>query len=85
MSAVKNQIACDRLREIVASVLEIDVSEVLADSHFYDELAADSLEKVEISVRIEREFGVSLGAEEAAELSSVAAALVLLRDKGVVG
>ncbi|MEW2082478.1 phosphopantetheine-binding protein [Streptomyces sp. NPDC005283] len=85
MSAVKNQIACDQLREIVALVLEIDVAEVLTDSHFYDDLSADSLEKVEIAVRIERDFGVSLNADEAAELSSVAAALALLRDKGVVG
>jgi acyl carrier protein len=81
---MQTDVASDRLREIVAAVLEIDVAEIQADSLFYDDLAADSLEKVEIAVRIEREFGVSVDAEEGAELSSVSAALALLRAKGVV-
>jgi acyl carrier protein len=84
MPVMQSQVACDRLREIVASVLEVDVAEIQADSHFYDDLSADSLEKVEIAVRIEREFGVSVDAEESAELSSITTALTLLRDKGVV-
>ncbi|MFF4500682.1 acyl carrier protein [Streptomyces sp. NPDC001401] len=81
---MRTHAACDRLREIVAAVLEIDMTEIQADSLFYDDLAADSLEKVEIAVRIEREFGVPVDAEEGAELSSVSAALALLRAKGVV-
>ncbi|MDF2267465.1 acyl carrier protein [Streptomyces coacervatus] len=82
---MQTHVAADRLREIVAEVLEIDMAEIQVDSLFYDDLAADSLEKVEIAVRIEREFGVSVEAEDGAALSSVSAALTLLRAKGVVG
>ncbi|MDG9715354.1 AMP-binding protein [Streptomyces sp. DH24] len=68
----------DRLRAIVATVLELDIAEVSADASFHQNLKVDSLEKVEISVRIERHFGVTLTDEEAAAMDSVRDAAVLL-------
>ncbi|MEU9099562.1 acyl carrier protein [Streptomyces sp. NPDC048361] len=82
MSEVQKISALDRVRRIVAEVLEIDAELVEADASFYDDLAADSLEKVEIAVRVEREFDISVSPDEAAAMTSPAAVLALLRDKG---
>ncbi|MEV6960752.1 AMP-binding protein [Streptomyces sp. NPDC051207] len=68
----------DRLRAIVATVLEMDIEEVPADASFQQHLKVDSLEKVEISVRIERDFGVTLTEEEAAAMDSVRDVAALL-------
>lgn len=70
--------AVERLRHIVASVLELDVDGVPADASFQQDLKVDSLEKVEIAARIERSFGVHLGDEAVSAVDSVldAAALV---------
>ncbi|WP_329020852.1 AMP-binding protein [Streptomyces sp. NBC_01601] len=67
----------DRLRAIVASVLEVEEAAIEAGALFYEELGMSSLEKVEIVVAIEREFG-SLSAEEAAALTSLDAAVAVL-------
>jgi acyl carrier protein len=84
MSAVHDQAIFDCLRGIVASVLEIAEDDVWPTALLYEDLAADSLEKVEIAVRIERHCGVKFTADEAAKLRSVADAVALLRHKGVV-
>lgn len=83
MPSMRHDIALGRIREIVAAVLETDLEAIIPDAHFYDDLSVDSLEKVEIAVRIEREFEVPISPDEAAEVSTVADALELLRAKGV--
>jgi acyl-coenzyme A synthetase/AMP-(fatty) acid ligase/acyl carrier protein len=70
----------DRLREIVASVLEVEKEGIEPGALFYDELGMSSLEKVAITVRIEREFG-ALDAEEAAALTSLDAAMSVLSER----
>ncbi|MFD9793776.1 AMP-binding protein [Streptomyces sp. NPDC059070] len=70
----------DRLREIVASVLEVDQDSIESGALFYDDLHASSLEKVAIAAAIEHEFGV-LSAAEAAALTSVDAALCVLSQR----
>ncbi|WP_327127184.1 phosphopantetheine-binding protein [Streptomyces sp. NBC_01718] len=84
MSDVQSIAALDRVRGIVAEILEIDIETVEPDASFYDDLAADSLEKVEIAVRVEREFEISVSPDEAGEMTSASAVLALLRDKGKV-
>jgi acyl carrier protein len=74
--------AVARLREIVAAVAELDPAEVTDDASFYDDLGVDSLQKLEILVRIERGFGVRLTDVEAAGLATVADAVALLRAAG---
>lgn len=85
MPGVQHDIALDRIREIVSLILEIETEEIDHDAHFYEDLGADSLEKVEITVRVEREFEVTVSADEATEVSTVSDVLALLRAKGVVG
>jgi len=76
--------ASSRLREIVADVAELDPAEVAVDASFYDDLLVDSLQKLEIVVRIERAFAVKLTDREAANLHRVRDAVALLNDKGIL-
>ncbi|MYR37976.1 o-succinylbenzoate--CoA ligase, partial [Streptomyces sp. SID4944] len=70
--------AVERLRHIVASVLELDLAEVSAEASFQHDLKMDSLEKVEFAARVEWAFGVALSDEEASGIDSALAAAVLL-------
>ncbi|MEU5366058.1 AMP-binding protein [Streptomyces sp. NPDC005925] len=74
--------AVERLRHIVATVLELDLAEVPADASFQQDLKLDSLEKVEVAVRIERAFGRGLADEEFAAVDSVLDAAGLLDAAG---
>lgn len=84
MPVVRNIDAGDRLRGIVASVLEMDIEDVESGASFYDDLGADSLEKVEITARIENDFEVTITAEEAAAMHCVDDAVAVLDGKGVL-
>lgn len=46
-----------RVREIIAEVIQIDVSEVLPHHELEAELGADSIDFTEIFIRLEGEFG----------------------------
>jgi len=74
----------DRLRETVATVLELDVEEVTVDALFYEDLEVDSLHKTEISARVEREFHVRIDPEGWAAIRTITDVLTLLHDKGVL-
>lgn len=73
-------IARDRLREIVASVLEVDKDAIEPGAQFYEELGMSSLEKTEVVVAVEREFG-ALSAQEAAAFTSLDAAVAVLGER----
>ncbi|MFC8125938.1 AMP-binding protein [Streptomyces sp. NPDC057302] len=70
-------IARARLREIVASVLEVDEEAVAPGALFYEELGMSSLEKVAVVVAVEREIG-ALSAQEAAAFTSLDTAAAVL-------
>ncbi|MFJ5071565.1 AMP-binding protein [Kitasatospora sp. NPDC088556] len=73
-------IARDRLREIVASVLEVDKEAIEPGAQFYEELGMSSLEKTEVVVAVEREVG-ALSAQEAAAFTSLDAAVTVLGER----
>ncbi|MFC4507904.1 MULTISPECIES: AMP-binding protein [Streptomyces] len=77
MRDAEPDIVRDRLREIVASVLEVEKDDIESGALFYEELGISSLEKVAIAAAIEREFG-ALSAEDAAALTSLDAAVSVL-------
>ncbi|QXJ21392.1 hypothetical protein AGRA3207_002241 [Actinomadura graeca] len=69
------------VQEIVASILDVDVSDIGIDTSFYVDLEMDSLHKAEFIVRLERASGAELGPAEAAEIDSVGDAMRMLRDR----
>jgi acyl carrier protein len=73
-----------RLRDIVAGAADLDADEVTPEALLYDDLCVDSLQKLEIVVRIERAFGVKLTDHEAVGVRRLTDALELLRVKGAL-
>ena len=84
MAAVENQVTVDRLRELVATVLDVDVVQVTEEALFYEDLEVDSLRKAEISARVEREFQMRINPEDWAAVRTIIDVVTLLHDKGVV-
>ncbi|MBE0607069.1 MAG: acyl carrier protein [Deltaproteobacteria bacterium] len=60
-----------RVREIVAEQLERDVNEVTNTSSLIDDLGADSLDVVELVMKMEEEFGIEIPDEEAEKIKTV--------------
>jgi acyl carrier protein len=60
-----------RVREIVAEQLERDVNEVSNASSLIDDLGADSLDVVELVMKMEEEFGIEIPDEEAEKIKTV--------------
>jgi acyl carrier protein len=60
-----------RVREIVAEQLERDVNEITNTASFIDDLGADSLDIVELVMKMEEEFGIEIPDEEAEKIKTV--------------
>ena len=60
-----------RVREIVAEQLERDVNEVTNAASLIDDLGADSLDVVELVMKMEEEFGIEIPDEEAEKFKTV--------------
>jgi len=60
-----------RVREIVAEQLEKDINDVKGESSFIEDLGADSLDIVELVMKMEEEFGIEIPDEEAEKIKTV--------------
>jgi len=60
-----------RVREIVAEQLERDVNEVTKTASLIDDLGADSLDVVDLVMKMEEEFGIEIPDEEAEKIKTV--------------
>ena len=54
----------DKIYEILSKQLQIDISKINEKSNIMENLGADSLDVVEISMALEQEFNVSVPDEE---------------------
>ncbi len=73
----------EKLQQIIADVLGIDVEEITPETTFKDDLGADSLDVFQIIMAVEEEFGIEIPTEEAEKIHSVGDAVEAI--KGVVG
>ncbi|WP_433449964.1 acyl carrier protein [Streptomyces sp. CA-142005] len=71
----------EQLRDLVAEVLDLDVAEVTDGAHFMEDLDVDSLMALEITVRLEKEYGVRLAETELASITSLQGTYELLDHK----
>ena len=62
----------DKTRALVASKMKLDESEITPEKNFFNDLGADSLDFVELSVLLEREFNVKFTEEDTAKVKTVA-------------
>lgn len=61
----------DKARALIASKLKISESEVVPEKHIFNDLGADSLDFVELSMLLEREFNVKFTENDTAKVKTV--------------
>lgn len=64
-----------RLKRIVSDLLNVERNKITLDSHFENDLGADSLDVVEIVIMIEAEFDLEIDDELASTIQTVKQAL----------
>lgn len=70
----------ETVTSILVEQLGVDAEEVRLDSHFIDDLNADSLDIVELVMAMEQEFGLSIPDEEAENIKTVGDAVDYIKD-----
>jgi acyl carrier protein len=61
----------DKVKKIIAEKLSVDISEVVPEASFVDDLGADSLDLVELIMSMEEEFDIDISDEDAEKLVKV--------------
>jgi acyl carrier protein len=61
----------ERVKEIIAEQLGVEVGEVVPEASFVDDLGADSLDTVELVMALEEEFDVEIPDEDAEKITKV--------------
>lgn len=69
----------EKLKEIIADVLNVDTHEITENTTFVDDLGADSLDIFQIIMGIEEVFDVEIDNEAAEKITSVGAAAEEIR------
>jgi acyl carrier protein len=69
-----------KVAEIIAEQLGVEVSEVTPEASFVDDLGADSLDTVELVMALEEEFGIEIPDEDAEKISSVKDAISYIKE-----
>ena len=65
---VKNE---DKVKQIIADQLLVDVDDVTPGSNLGDDLGADSLDMIELVVQFEETFDIEIADEEAENIKTV--------------
>ena len=61
----------EKMKPIIAEQLNVEESEIKAESNFKEDLGADSLDAVELIMEFEKEFGISIPDNEAERLRTI--------------
>ncbi|EOS41923.1 acyl carrier protein [Lachnospiraceae bacterium JLR.KK009] len=70
----------EKLKKIIAEVLNVDVDEITMDTTFVDDLGADSLDIFQIIMGLEEEFDIEIANEEAEKIVTVGDAVEQIKD-----
>ena len=70
----------EKLKKIIAEVLNVDVDEITMDTTFVDDLGADSLDIFQIIMGLEEEFDIEIANEEAEKIVTVGDAVDQIKD-----
>ena len=69
----------DKVKEIIAKELEVDIKQLSPEAKFIEDLGADSLDIVELVMALEEEFGLDIPDEDADKLRTVGDAMNYLK------
>lgn len=70
----------EKLKGIIADVLNVDEGEITMETTFVDDLGADSLDVFQIIMGIEEEFDIEIAQEEAEKIVSVGDAVEQIKN-----
>lgn len=70
----------EKLKAVIADVLNVDPEEITMETTFLDDLGADSLDVFQIIMGIEETFDIEVPAEEAEKITTVAEAVELIKN-----
>ena len=70
----------EKLKNIIAEVLNVDADEITMDTTFVDDLGADSRDVFQIIMGIEEEFDIEIPSEEAEKIVTVGDAVEQIKN-----
>lgn len=70
----------EKLKQIIADVLNVDADEITMDTTFVDDLGADSLDIFQIIMGIEDAFDIEIDNEEAEKIVTVGDAVEQIKN-----
>ncbi len=70
----------EKLKKVIAEVLNVDPEEITMESTFMDDLGADSLDVFQIIMGIEEEFDIEIPAEKAEKIATVEEAVEMIKN-----
>ncbi|MBR1914673.1 MAG: acyl carrier protein [Lachnospiraceae bacterium] len=73
----------EKLKEIIAEKLGVEIEEIKEESRFREELKANSLDLFELVMAIEEEFGNSIPSEDLEKLVTVGDVISYMKQQGI--
>lgn len=73
----------EKVKEIIAKQLSLDVDEITESTSFKDDLGADSLDLFELVMAFEEEYDIEIPSEDLEGNATVGDIIKLMRDNGV--
>ena len=70
----------EKLKKIIAQVLNVDEEEITMETTFVDDLGADSLDVFQIIMGLEEEFDIEIPNEEAEKIVTVGDAVEQIKN-----
>ena len=70
----------EKLKKIIAEVLNVDEEEITMETTFVDDLGADSLDVFQILMGLEEEFDIEIPNEEAEKIVTVGDAVEQIKN-----
>ena len=69
----------EKLKKVIAEVLNVDEAEITMDTTFEDDLGADSLDIFQIIMEMEEELDIEIDSEAAADIVTVGDAVEAIK------
>ena len=72
----------EKVIKIVSEATKVDASNIKAETNFIDDLNLDSLDMVEMMMKMEEEFGIEIPEEKTEELKTISDVTNYLKSNG---